>query len=123
MTEPVEYSGKDLEAMDLAGAYRRWILDGFRLLLGKRIVEVGAGIGSFSRELLSTHPQSLTLVEPSSMFERLEVAFEKLESIHLYNDLFANVATEIRESEPDSIVYINVLEHIEDDVRELELMR
>ena len=43
MNEPVEYPGKDLEAMDIAGAYRRWILDGFRPFLGKRIVERDSG--------------------------------------------------------------------------------
>ena len=123
MNEPVEYPGKDLEAMDIAGAYRRWVLDGFRPFLGKSIVEVGAGIGSFSRELLATHPESLTLVEPSSMFERLQAAFGGLDGVRLYNDRFANVATEIRDSEPDSIIYINVLEHIEDDIRELEIVR
>ncbi|HKX84996.1 MAG TPA: hypothetical protein VJL58_12310, partial [Pyrinomonadaceae bacterium] len=68
----VEYVGKDLEAMDFAVAYHKWILDLMRPFLGSDIVEVGAGTGSFSELLLTTQPSSLALVEPSAMFDLLE---------------------------------------------------
>ncbi|MFL6374500.1 MAG: class I SAM-dependent methyltransferase [Pyrinomonadaceae bacterium] len=127
MTEPaVGYEGKDLEAMDGADAYRAWILDLFKPYLGKRIVEVGAGIGSFSKLLLETSPEKLTLVEPSAMFDRLRNQFGEEAPgtrVKLYNQLFSDVAGEIRIQEPDSIIYINVLEHIEDDIGELGLVR
>lgn len=43
--------------------------------------------------------------------------------IKTYNTIFTSVAPTIkREQRPDSIVYINVLEHIEDDAAELRAM-
>lgn len=124
--DKVEYAGKDLEAMDFAVRYHNWILEVFRPYLGKRIVEVGAGTGSFSELLLETQPESLTLVEPSEMFERLELAMGSRNGVsrpRLHNNIFRNVAAEIKdEQRPDSIIYVNVLEHIDDDELELEVV-
>lgn len=121
----LEYIGKDLEAMHFAQAYRTWVLELIRPYLGKNIVEVGAGTGSFSRLLLETQPTHLTLVEPSAMFEALSAELSQHRGptqVKLFHDLFSNVADEIRgQGPPDSIVYINVLEHIDDDIKELEL--
>ncbi len=122
----VEYVGKDLESMDFAENYHAWILDIFRPFLGESIVEVGAGTGSFSRLLLAETPKRLCLVEPSAMFETLKKEIDPAgysTEILFYNEIFANAAEEIVASgQPDSIVYINVLEHIEDDRAELKLM-
>jgi len=121
----VEYQGKDLEAMHFATAYHRWILDRMSPYLGQKIVEVGAGSGSFSEMLSMRKPDSLTLVEPSAMFNELSARFSDngtSSGIRMFNDIFANVAHEVhRLGPPDSILYINVLEHIEDDRAELEL--
>lgn len=122
----VEYAGKDLEAMDFAVAYHTWILDLIKPHLGKNIVEVGAGTGSFSRLLLETAPDRLSLVEPSAMFEALSADFRSTHGqtkIHLFHDLFSNVAENIRrDGPPDTILYVNVLEHIDDDVGELQIV-
>ncbi|HTH51950.1 MAG TPA: class I SAM-dependent methyltransferase, partial [Pyrinomonadaceae bacterium] len=118
----VEYVGKDLESMDLAVNYHRWIMDVLRPYLGKDIVEVGAGTGGVSEMLLNEHPTSLTLIEPSGMFDELtrRIATTKGETkIVLKNDLFRNIAPEFA-GKVDTMVYINVLEHIEDDEAELK---
>lgn len=122
----VEYVGKDLESMDFAENYHKWILDVFRPFLGESIVEVGAGTGSLSRLLLAETPKKLSLVEPSAMFDTLKKEIDPQNystGIAFYNDIFANCAAGIvAGGPPDSIVYINVLEHIEDDAAELKLM-
>jgi SAM-dependent methyltransferase len=123
----VEYVGKDLEAMDFAVAYHRWILDRIRPYLGKDLVEVGAGTGSFSQMLLNTNPVSLTVVEPSQMYDTLRATLtgrDNASDIKYYRDIFSNVSEEIRRAgPPDSILYINVLEHIRDDETELRAAR
>ena len=127
MPEKHGYAGKDLEAMSFAVNYHRWILSIFEPHLGSRVVEVGAGTGSFSELLLERRLETLSLVEPSTaMYEQLCRRIEELTpsvSMKAYNDVFENVAMQIRSAErPDSIIYVNVLEHIADDVNELNVI-
>lgn len=124
MTEPVIYEGRDLEAMSFARNYHRWILKIFEPYLGTRLVEVGAGAGSFSELLLERPLESLSLVEPSSNIYRLLTkhieTFPSEVRITSFNALFRDVADSIKaEQRPDSILYVNVMEHIADDVGEL----
>jgi SAM-dependent methyltransferase len=127
MSEKHGYAGKDLEAMSFAVNYHRWILSIFAPYLGARVVEVGAGTGSFSELLLERRFESLSLVEPSTtMYQLLCRRVEELrplQNVKTYNDVFENVAERIRSTHrPDSIIYVNVLEHIADDVHELNVI-
>ena len=127
MSESVGYVGKDLEAMSFAVNYHRWILSSFAPYLGTRVVEVGAGKGSFSELLCERRPQSLSLIEPSpSMFMELSQTVKEFSGsveVKLYNETFADVAAQVRmQQQPDSIVYVNVLEHTADDEAEMRVM-
>lgn len=121
------YIGKDLEAMSFAVNYHRWILSIFDSYLGTRLVEVGAGTGSFSELLLERRFESLSLVEPSpAMYEKLcgrVTEWGSSSAVKTHNDVFEHVAAHIKVAErPDSIIYVNVLEHIADDVNELKVI-
>ena len=128
MAERHAYAGRDLEAMAFARNYHRWILDLFAPHLGRRLVEVGAGTGSFSELLLEREPDSLTLVEPSAeMHRRLAEqvkSFQTRARVRTVNDTFAGAARLIAEDDaPDSVIYVNVLEHVADDDAELRVVR
>ncbi len=118
------YVGRDLEVMAFAENYHRWILHVFKPFLGTRVVEVGAGTGSFSELVLEHSITSLTLVEPSTRMhqilnQRINPSAARLR-INTYNTVFANVAAQIKiKQQPDSIIYVNVMEHIADDMAEL----
>ncbi len=119
------YTGRELEAMSWAVNYHRWILRIFRPYLGQHIVEVGAGFGSFAELVLSEHKfQTLSLVEPSEeLYDRLTTRMRELETmkVDLYQGSFLEVAPLIKSQKVvDSVIYINVLEHIAEDQRELE---
>ena len=110
--------------MWVAKNYRRWILSRLDPFLGQRIVEVGAGDGSFSELLLERKPQSLTAIEPSAnMYPLLVKKLERIDPGHAARAIqstLVNASLQYPEIEsPDSIVYINVLEHVEDDQAEL----
>ncbi|MFT3744905.1 MAG: class I SAM-dependent methyltransferase [Pyrinomonadaceae bacterium] len=120
----VVYPGKDLEAMSFAVNYHKWILDEFRPYIGRKVIEVGAGTGDFSTLLLNEKIDELSLVEPSEMFEQLStnIASESI-SVGFFHNIFADLAGQfVGTKAPDTIIYINVLEHIEDDAHELRLM-
>lgn len=127
MQEQWSYPGRELESMVFAVNYHRWILDIFRPYLGKRIVEVGAGSGSFTELLLETKPEQLDSVEPSSnMYPLLADHIRHLNAgssgrAH-QGTLIGCLETLRNEKPPDSIVYVNVLEHVEDDANELAAM-
>lgn len=118
MTE-FKYEGRDLEAMSFARRYHEWILSLFRPFLGERVAEVGAGSGNFSALLLREPIRQLVAIEPSTeMFERLTEATASDTRVERQNDFFSEVS-EAYPSYFDSIVYVNVLEHVERDAEEL----
>ena len=111
------YPGKELEAMSAADHYRRWIVDTFAGHLGKHVAEVGAGIGSISRILLEQPIERLAAFEPSdNMFPVLAQALAgegRARAIHGVFD--AGQA----QQDYDSVLYVNVLEHVEHEREEL----
>lgn len=127
--EGFAYPGRELEAMDFAANYHRWILGIFKPFLGRRLVEVGAGLGSFSQLILAQHPcETLSLVEPAKdMYEELVANTRRLDTttqIDTYHGTFLEAAALIKSKEaPDSIIYVNVLEHIAEDEVELEAIQ
>jgi len=118
-SEQIQYEGKDLESMSFAQNYHRWIVSIFRKYLGKRVAEVGAGSGNFSSLLASENIQELVAIEPSQeMFPLLREKFRNTPRVVCAQALFADIYTHYTEHF-DSIVYVNVLEHIEHDAIEL----
>jgi len=115
-----EYVGRDLEMMDFAERYHRWILDEFRAFLGPHIAEVGAGTGTFS-ELLLQEPglRQLIALEPSArmhhlLAQRLARDARAITHCGFFEDVVGH-----NEGALDALIYVNVLEHIEDDRAEL----
>jgi SAM-dependent methyltransferase len=112
-----QYFGKDLEAMSYARNYHKCILNEFLPYLGNTVAEVGAGIGSFSTLVLATNISSLKAFEPSeNMFALLQETLSQDIRAEAINDVFGRDNTG---ENFDSILYVNVLEHIEDDASEL----
>jgi SAM-dependent methyltransferase len=118
---PVVYEGRDLEAMSFARNYHRWIADELAPYLGRAAAEVGAGAGSFSELLLARGVERLVAVEPSAqMYPLLERRLAADPRVETRRAVFAEVAEGLTGS-LDSAVYVNVLEHVEDDAGELAL--
>lgn len=91
------------------------ILRAFEPHLGPHVVEVGAGIGTFSAFLLEARPQStFTLVEPAdNNFIRLAARFQsdpRVKPVHGYLEQLE------LDKAADAVVAINVMEHVEHDV-------
>jgi SAM-dependent methyltransferase len=111
------YPGKELETLSFAVNYHRWIIDAFEPYLGETIAEVGAGVGSVSKLLLEKRIKRLFAFEPShNMYPLLEEELRHEERAKAVNDFFT---PRYAQEGFDSAVYINVLEHIQDDRDEL----
>lgn len=115
-TKSFVYSGTELDAMAEAANYCCWILRYFAPYLGKRVVEIGAGTGTFSELLLkSERTDELVLFEAAhNLFPLLRERFAgRRVSLHCGPFDLSQLA-----GPADSVVLVNVLEHVADD-REL----
>ena len=118
------YEGSDLEALSTLGRYQDWIIQNFRPYLRGRAVEFGAGLGNISA-LLRPHVSELDLVEPSvNLVARLETRFAGDDRVRVFAEPLERRIPDTDDEVYDSIVLVNVLEHIENDAAALSgLMR
>jgi SAM-dependent methyltransferase len=112
-TESFVYSGTELEAMADARNYCLWIMRYFSPYLGRRVVEIGAGTGTFSELLLKQKNTSeLVLFEAANnLFPHLRRRFGD-RNVHVHCGPFD---VSLLSGPTDSVVLVNVLEHILDD--------
>lgn len=112
-----KYFGKDLEVMSFAANYHRWVFAEFLPYIRGAVAEVGAGIGNVSQLILESNIKSLTAFEPSvNMYPLLEKALKTDRRAKAVNGV---LCIEGGGESFDSVLYVNVLEHIEDDACEL----
>ena len=113
-TEAFNYSGEELDSLGEARNYYGWISSHFAPWLGARMVEAGAGIGTFTDYLLQHRPDAhVTAVEPAANnFPRLVQRWAgdgRVTPVQGYLDGTLPAAS------ADAVVAVNVLEHVEDD--------
>lgn len=108
------YSGEELDALAGARNYYRWIVRRFSPYLGRRVVEVGAGIGTFAEHLLEAAPGTeLTLVEPAANnYPHLQARFADHPHVRTQKGYLEDAG---EAGSADSIVAVNVMEHVRDD--------
>ncbi len=115
-----DYLSGELEPMALAHNYYRWIIRGFRPHLGKVVCELGAGIGTFSALLLEEDIHQLIVVEPAhNLLACLRDRFTAEGRVRVVDGGVEAHADRLREGRVDTIIGVNVLEHIADDCRTL----
>lgn len=108
-----------LARMAELGAYNVKIFRTFERHLGQRVLEVGSGVGNISRLMLDRQTLVLTDYEPEylHMLRRRFGTYENVDVRHL--DLRSFHGSDLRPDQFDSIVCLNVLEHVESDERVL----
>lgn len=131
----------ELEILRDGVRYQKWVADSVRPFLGKRILEVGAGIGNLSRWLPVKELLVATEADPA-LYTRLErtmreeiapelrgkVQARRVElsvpggraGADAEGDIAKDDAAWVKELAPlsfDTVISFNVLEHIQDDAR------
>lgn len=97
--------------------YNKWLFSMIDPHLGKKVFELGAGTGRFTRLLLKKNLEQLLLLESSPLFynEILKITQGCQGIITANSDIEHFNDSDLFESF-DSIICIQVLEHIKDDV-------
>ena len=117
-TEDIVY--QTLQRMKKLRRYNRWIFSKFRPFLGRRVLEIGSGIGNITKFLLDRDLVIATDVEPKYL-ALLKNTFGQYKKFMIENfDISGSDTEQYRQYHIDSVICFNVLEHIEKDERALE---
>lgn len=115
------YIGNELEVFAHAVHWKRYYGSKIAPLLGRSVLEVGAGLGETTRHLYADSIDSWLCLEPDPEFCRIiedKIAAKDLpDGCSVLNGTTESLKG--REGAFDTILYIDVLEHIEDDRGEL----
>jgi SAM-dependent methyltransferase len=111
----VLYEGRDLEVLANMPNYYSWVMDVFGSHVAGHVVEYGAGAGAISSRLAPL-ADKLSLVEPSqNLVAVLRRRFETFPQVEVIGETLQAHVAQLSENAIDTIVLVNVLEHIEDD--------
>ena len=108
--------------MRLARNYFEWQARMVEPYLGRRVLEIGCGLGNFTRHLLDREMVIGIDVEPACVDEWRSSFPESANRVGFAMDVADSSFLDLKRYKPDTIVCLNVLEHVEDDQRALEHM-
>jgi glycosyltransferase involved in cell wall biosynthesis/phospholipid N-methyltransferase len=113
-----EHGGEILDRLNQAPRFNKWMADTIRPYVGKRVLEVGAGVGNMTLNLIPRHVYWATDINPNYL-----AYLKTLRPTRPYLSV-AYTHAEQRETFPvdqefDTVVCLNVVEHVPDDVAAL----
>jgi SAM-dependent methyltransferase len=110
-----------LRRMSALGRYNTWLWEKIAPFVHGKVLEVGSGIGNMTRQIVTHGEVVATDVDPKCL-ETLRMRFTGDERVRVCElDLGRDVPDEIGNSF-DTVLCLNVLEHIEDDEAALRRM-
>ncbi len=110
----MKYEGLELENFDRAHIWRKYIFFLIKKYFKDDLLEVGAGIGSFTKNYFDKFSNiSLTELDENNLNE-LKKKFGDNKNIKIFNNFTKNLHDNF-----NTIIYLNVLEHIKNDIDEI----
>lgn len=101
-----------------APRFNRWMYERLRPWIGRRVLEIGAGLGTMSAFLVGCERLVLTDTEPAYL-ARLRERFRGRPEIAVAPLRLPDVDVGLAVERFDTVVCLNVLEHVADDRRSL----
>ena len=106
-----------------APSYNDWLLSRALPYVGTHVLEVGAGIGTFTL-LLAGRGVRVTALEPEEdLAGILEDRTRALDGVRVFRQTIGDLPPDLLDEGADSAISFNVLEHIPDDRGALKAMR
>ncbi len=112
----MEIQTRTLDALAYLDHYNSWLIDKIRPFLGQRILEVGSGIGNMAAYLLDRELIVTSDIMPEYR-EALAKRFADNSNVHVTSFSLdtGDGKEDVARHNIDTIVSVNVLEHIADD--------
>ncbi len=119
MSKAIHSGHETLQRFGAARAYNAWIADTLRPFAGRRVLEIGAGIGNLSEHFLDRERLVLTDME-THYIGALRERFSGQAHIHaLHYDVSEPPPADLVAERFDTIICLNVIEHVQDDAAAL----
>jgi SAM-dependent methyltransferase len=107
---------KTLHALSAAPRFNLWMADTIRPHVGQRVLEIGAGIGNLTRALIRGRNRYATTDINPEHLARLASRFPHRPNLEIHScDLMRTEDFAPFTGGMDTVICLNVLEHIEDD--------
>lgn len=120
----MNYTGKELEIFQHATVWKNYYAKFLKPFLNGRILEVGAGIGSTTQSLCNGQQEKWLCLEPDpKLYIELKRKIDSEELPSCCQALNGTLKDISATEKFDAILYIDVLEHIENDVAEMQLAK
>jgi glycosyltransferase involved in cell wall biosynthesis len=105
-----------LDAMEQAPEFNKWMYESVKPWLGNRVAELGVGRGNMSK-LIRQHDQVLLTDYRTDYIEEVLGKWKASGNVRIgkLDMTLREDYEQLREFAPESVVFFNVLEHIEDD--------
>lgn len=117
----IDYIGNELELFQHAINWKTYFSSNLHKFITGDTLEVGAGFGVNTKYLLTPQATSWTFVEPDgSLAEKIPV---NTSEITIPKKVIVGTIDTIENQLFDTIIYIDVLEHIEQSVEEIEKIK
>ena len=118
--ETYSYIGNELEIFQHATRWKAYYAKSLRPYIAGDVLEVGAGIGATSYFLCDGRQRSWTCLEPDAgLYQRLGEGLRVAPLASPGRAVLGTMGSLSAAEQFDTILYIDVLEHIQDDRREL----
>jgi glycosyltransferase involved in cell wall biosynthesis len=116
-----EHGSAILARLNRAPRFTRWMADTIRPYVGERVLEIGAGIGNLTTNLVPRSVYWASDINPQYLDRLTKLKITRPYLQVGYTD--AQSGETYPKSEFDTVICLNVVEHLEDDVKALRNIR
>jgi glycosyltransferase involved in cell wall biosynthesis len=118
-----EHGSQILARLSRAHTFNRWMADTIRPYVGERVLEIGAGIGNLTQTLIPRHQYVASDINPLYL-DTLEGLRQGRPYLRVtYTDVTDGATFPTIKDGFDTVVCLNVVEHVKDDKTALENIR
>ncbi|MFC1541693.1 class I SAM-dependent methyltransferase [Candidatus Latescibacterota bacterium] len=116
-----DIGSETLQRMKVLEGYNRWIVDEIRSWVGNNVLEVGAGTGNISQFFLDRKQLILTDIS-KTYIDALSETYKNFPNVFCEQFNLEESGSHLTGHRIDTIIGLNVLEHIKDDLHALREM-
>jgi glycosyltransferase involved in cell wall biosynthesis/phospholipid N-methyltransferase len=118
-----EYGSATLARLSRAPRFNQWMADFIRPHVGQKVLEIGSGIGNLTTQLVPRHQYVATDINPLYLHSLKALENDRPYLKTQFTDVTKKETFPTIEGGFDTVVCLNVVEHVEDDVAAMENIR